>query len=90
MNTTDPIPEFSHSSEVEDPVDAAALGMEITPQPIVQPTAAPVGKTRTSKKNSPDPPPSAGPPPGWYDDPSPKGKSRKRWWDGTAWTDHRQ
>ncbi len=26
------------------------------------------------------------PPPGWYDDQS----GRKRWWDGTAWSDHFQ
>jgi hypothetical protein len=29
---------------------------------------------------------SAGPPPGWYADPS--GSPALRWWDGTAWTEH--
>ncbi|MEU5363661.1 DUF2510 domain-containing protein [Streptomyces sp. NPDC005925] len=28
------------------------------------------------------------PPPGWYRDPS--GPHLERWWDGTAWTDHRR
>ncbi|WGX94525.1 DUF2510 domain-containing protein [Nocardioides sp. L-11A] len=32
-------------------------------------------------------PVSAGPPPGWYDDPD--GDAGKRWWDGSAWTEHR-
>jgi hypothetical protein len=27
-----------------------------------------------------------GPPPDWYNDPH--GHAEKRWWDGTAWTDH--
>jgi hypothetical protein len=27
------------------------------------------------------------PPAGWYDDPH--GDSGKRWWDGSAWTEHR-
>ncbi|MFX8425916.1 DUF2510 domain-containing protein [Acinetobacter baumannii] len=26
-------------------------------------------------------------PPGWYGDPS--GDGALRWWDGSAWTDHR-
>lgn len=28
------------------------------------------------------------PPPGWYRDPS--GPHLERWWDGTAWTEHRR
>jgi len=33
-------------------------------------------------------PVSAGPPPGWYSDPS--GSPTDRWWDGTKWTEHVQ
>lgn len=28
----------------------------------------------------------AGPPPGWYDDP--QGARGSRWWDGSGWTEH--
>ena len=35
-----------------------------------------------------DSPPPAAPPPGWYAD-SPR-RTRLRWWDGSAWTDHYQ
>ncbi|MGN7138785.1 DUF2510 domain-containing protein, partial [Streptomyces pseudogriseolus] len=28
------------------------------------------------------------PPPGWY--PDPHAPHLERWWDGTAWTDHRR
>ncbi|MFD3933449.1 DUF2510 domain-containing protein, partial [Streptomyces sp. NPDC058614] len=31
---------------------------------------------------------SSTPPPGWYRDPS--YPHVERWWDGTAWTDHRR
>lgn len=32
--------------------------------------------------------PPSGPPAGWYQDPD--GVPGNRWWDGTAWTEHRQ
>lgn len=32
-------------------------------------------------------PTATAPPPGWYADPD--GGDRRRWWDGTRWTEHR-
>jgi hypothetical protein len=32
------------------------------------------------------PPPTAGPPAGWYADPT--GRATHRYWDGERWTDH--
>lgn len=38
--------------------------------------------TSARRADGPQPPPA-----GWYDDPEGPGQ---RWWDGTAWTEHRQ
>ena len=33
--------------------------------------------------------PAAGPPPDWYPDPmAPTGRTGRRWWDGSTWTEH--
>jgi hypothetical protein len=45
----------------------------------------PQQQTATAPQQASMPAP-AGPPPGWYADPG--GSGKRRWWDGTNWTEH--
>jgi hypothetical protein len=59
----------------------AALASTFMPEPA--PAPAP---TAARARAEPFRLPAAGPPPGWYDDPS--GGPRRRYWDGERWTEH--
>lgn len=59
---------------------AMAMAMRTNP-PHVYPQPR-----RSDTEAAPRGPSTSGPPAGWYDDP--QGSARRRWWDGTKWTEH--
>lgn len=66
------------------PPPSAAFPGAATSAPAAATTAIPAAPASST---APSGPPAAAPvPPGWYQDPA--DPSRRRWWDGTAWSDH--
>lgn len=78
---TPPSPAPAAPSPAPRPAPAATTSVEPTP------TASPTATAAPAEPTPPASPPAPMVPPGWYDDPDRPGGHR--YWDGTAWTEHR-